>query len=84
MPSESESAVTALLAQVRALGYQVSVFELGPSLLGQPGSVELHAVDDSHDPPRIYVVNVAEGEGDDPLYVAACELASQVGIDLEG
>ena len=44
-----------LLDQVRSLGYSVSVFELGPSLLGRAGGVELHAVVRHLDSPNVKI-----------------------------
>jgi hypothetical protein len=73
-----------VLEQVRTLGYHVSVFELPSSLLGHPGGVELHAVDDRGEVPRVFIAKIGDAEGDDLLYRAACLLAEQVGIDLEG
>lgn len=72
-----------LLEQVQSLGYHVSVFELRSSLLGVPGGVELHAVDDSGEVPEVFIAKVGEEEGHDLLYRAACLLAESVGIDLE-
>jgi len=72
----------ALLRQVSSLGYTVSVFRFPRSLLGALGSVEMHALDLSTDPPTQHVARVVEGEAGDPEYRCACLLARMVGIEL--
>lgn len=69
-----------LVALIRSLGYHVSVFRLGPSMLGEPGRIEMHAVRDEEET----IIAWAEDHLEDGDYLVACEVAAQVGIDLEG
>lgn len=78
-----EGVTLTLLRHVTGLGYAVSVFRLPSSLLGQPGAVEMHAINLSVDPPQQHVARVLEGEAGDLDYRCACLLAEAVGVDLE-
>jgi hypothetical protein len=62
----------------------VSVFRIPSSLLGtRRGSVEMHALDLSVDPPVKHVARVVEGAGGDLDYRCACLLAQVIGIQLQ-
>jgi hypothetical protein len=80
-----EGVTLTILRHVTSLGYTVSVFRIPSSLLGtRLGSVEMHALDLSVDPPTKHVARVVEGEGGDLDYRCACLLAELVGVDLAG
>ena len=71
----NDTTARALIAQVRALGFHVSVFHLGPSALGtDPGRIEMHAVHPNTD--QVHVVYAMEGERD-AEYLCACRLADR-------
>jgi hypothetical protein len=55
----------------------------GAIALGEPGSIEMHAVDLRTDPPVTHIAAVAQRERGDIEYRCACELAAMVGIDPE-
>ena len=79
---EVEGATRTLLHHITSLGYTVSVFRIPSSLLGtRPGSVEMHALDLSVEPPIKRVARVVEGEAGDLDYRCACLLAELVGAD---
>jgi hypothetical protein len=81
---EVEGVTLTLLRHVTSVGYTVSVFRFPSSLLGtHQGSVEMHALDLSQDPPAKHVTRVVEGEGGDLDYRCACLLAELVGIELK-
>lgn len=67
---------TAIIRQIKALGYIVKVFRVN-------GTVEMQAVSlRGETEPQIARCN--DGDGPDEEYRAACVLADAVGIDLEG
>jgi hypothetical protein len=79
-----EGVTLSILRHIGSLGYTVSVFRIPSSLLGtRPGSVEMHALDLSKDPPIKHVARVVEGEAGDLDYRCACLLAEMAGIRLE-
>ena len=70
-----EGIALTLLRHVTALGYTVSVFRIPSSVLGtRLGSVEMHALDLSQNPPIKHVARVSEGEAADLDYRCACLL----------
>lgn len=85
-PEESwqvQGTTLAILRQITALGFTISVFRFPSSLLGtRAGAVEMHALNLSKDPPDKHVARVVEGESDDLDYQCAWVLAEMVGIDL--
>jgi hypothetical protein len=68
------STADAILHQIKALGYAVSVHRMREY-------VELHAVHLTGD--EIPHVARCEGDGDDQVYQAACARAEMVGMRLE-
>jgi hypothetical protein len=80
---EVEGITLTPLRHIESLGYVVSVHRLGDSLLGRPGSIEMHATDTRTDPPQVHVASVARDESGDVDYRCACELAAMVGIELQ-
>lgn len=66
----------AILRQVKAVGCAVSVFRIGDY-------VELHAVRLSGDEMPHVSRCEGDGDGDEPLYFAACALAEMVGVRSE-
>jgi hypothetical protein len=79
-----EGMTLTLLRHVTSLGYTVSVFRIPSSALGSwPGSVEMHALGLSQDPPVKRMARVVEGEGGGLDYRCACLLAEMLGIDLQ-
>jgi hypothetical protein len=80
---EVEETTLTILRHITSLGYTVSVFRILSSLLGtRRGSVEMHALDLSVDPPVKHVARLVEGEGGDLDYRCACLLAELVDVEL--
>jgi len=73
---------TAILNQIRALGYAVSVHHFKPSLLGRPGRTEMHAVSLT-EPHHQHIARCGDGDEPDGEYRVACALAGMVEIGLE-
>ena len=65
----------AILRHVESAGDATSVHRMG-------AYCELHAVR-KPDAGEVHIAR-AEGDGDEEVYRAACELARMVGVDLEG
>lgn len=73
----------ALLRQITALGYVVSVFRFPESMLSaSEATVEMHAIDLRPDPLQKHVARILINDAADPDYSCACLLAEMVGIDL--
>jgi hypothetical protein len=82
---EVDAITRALLNQVQALGYVVSVHRMPSTLFGTGGAyIEMHAIDDRVDPPIQQIARIGLGESGDVDYRCACLLASSVGIRLKG
>jgi hypothetical protein len=64
-----------ILRQIESAGYATSVHRMGQRC-------ELHAVR-KRDVGEVHIAR-AEGDGDEQVYLAACELARMVGVDMEG
>lgn len=69
------SADDALLDQIRALGFAVSVHRVN-------GVIEMHAVKLAN-PDEQHISRVIDGDGPDESYRCACELAQMVGVRLQ-
>jgi hypothetical protein len=79
-----EGVTLTILRHITALGFTVSVFRIPSSLLGtRPGSIEMHALDLSVDPPVKHVARVVEGETGDLDYRCPCLLAELVVLALQ-
>ena len=74
----------AILRQITAMSYTVSVHRIPSSLLGTVGAfVEMHAVDFRTDPPVQQMARIGVDEGGESDYRCASLLAEAVGIELE-
>jgi hypothetical protein len=58
-----EGVTRTLLRHIASLGYTVSVFRFPPSLRGDEGAVEMHALDLSKHPVQQHVIRMGEAEG---------------------
>ena len=83
----------AILRQVEALGYAVSVHPLSGTVVRDDGTgnpliipegdyVEMHAVRLS-DPDEQHIARCLDSDGDEETYRAACALAEMVGMRME-